>query len=65
MQPTHMQAQKTIDGIEFSADRERIVEYARGRGADEELLTGMTKLPDQLYRDPNEVGAAFAAVIGE
>jgi hypothetical protein len=60
-----MQAQKKIDGIEFPATRVRLVEYARGHGADDELLTCMTRLPDRLYLDPNEVGAAFAQVTGE
>jgi hypothetical protein len=65
MQPTHMQAQKRIDGVEFPADRGRLVEYARGHGADPELLEVMIRLPDRVYRDPNEVGAAFARVSGE
>jgi hypothetical protein len=65
MQPTHMQAQKKIDGIDFPASRSRLVEYARGHGADAELLSAMVRLPDRLYRDPNEVGAAFARVTGE
>jgi len=65
MQPTHMQAQKKIDGVEFPASRTRLVEYARGHGADPELLSAMVRLPDRLYLDPNEVGAAFARVTGE
>lgn len=65
MQPTHTQAQKKIDGVEFPASRTRLVEYARGHGADADLLSAMTRLPDRLYRDPNEVGAAFAQVTGE
>jgi hypothetical protein len=65
MQPTHMQAQKTIDGIEFPTTRTTLVEYARGRGADGELLGHLNQLPDRLYLDPNEVGAAFARVTGE
>jgi hypothetical protein len=60
-----MQAQKTIDGIDFPATRTRIVEYARGHGADPELLSRMTELPDRLYLDPNEVGAAFARITRE
>lgn len=65
MNPTHMQAQKKIDGIGFPATRAQLVDYARGQGADPDLLDGMTRLPDRLYGDPNEVGAAFARLIGE
>ena len=60
-----MQAQKKIEGIEFPTTRTRLVEYARGHGADPELLGAMTRLPDRLYLDPNEVGWAFAQVTGE
>lgn len=60
-----MQAQKTIDGIEFPATRTRLVAYARDHGADDELLMWLTRLPNRLYLDPNEVGDAFAQVSGE
>jgi hypothetical protein len=60
-----MQAQKTIEGVEFPVTRTRLVEYARDRGADDELLRFLTLLPDRLYLDPNEVGATFARVTGE
>ena len=65
MQSTHMQAQKTIEGIEFPATRARLVEYARRRGADDELLRFLTLLPDRRYLDPNDVGTTFARVTGE
>lgn len=42
-----------------------LVEYARGHGADAEPLNAMVPLPERLYRDPNQVGAAFARVTGE
>jgi hypothetical protein len=64
MQATHMQAQKTIDGIEFPANKGELVSYADRRGADEELLTELRQLPDRVYDGPNAVGAAFAEVTG-
>jgi hypothetical protein len=44
--------------------RDRIVEYARDRGADQELLDCLRQLPEREYHEPNEVGAAFADVFG-
>lgn len=65
MQPTHTQAQKTVAGIHYPATRESLVDYAARRGADDELLDCLRLLPQRQYRDPNEVGAAFAEVTKE
>lgn len=65
MQPTHTQAQKIVAGIHFPTTREGLVDYARRRGADDELLECLCLLPERQYRDPNEVGAAFAEVTKE
>jgi hypothetical protein len=65
MQPTHTQAQKTVAGIHFPATRDGLVDYARDRGADDELLECLRLLPRRQYRDPNEVGAAVAEVTKE
>jgi hypothetical protein len=64
MQATHMQAQKTIDGIGFPVTRAELVDYAVRRGADEELLADLRRLPERVYEGPNAVGAAFAEVTG-
>ncbi|MFC4856965.1 DUF2795 domain-containing protein [Actinophytocola glycyrrhizae] len=64
MQATHMQAQKTVDGIEFPVGKAGLVGYAARRGADEELLADLEQLPERVYDGPNAVGAAFAAVTG-
>jgi hypothetical protein len=64
MQATHMQAQKTIDGIGYPATRDELIEYAVRRGADEELLADLRRLPERRYDGPNAVGAAFAEVTG-
>ncbi|MCT2583496.1 DUF2795 domain-containing protein [Actinophytocola gossypii] len=65
MQPTHTQAQKMVAGIGFPATRDGLVDYARRRGADEDLLGCLMLMPEREYRGPNEVGAAFAATIKE
>jgi hypothetical protein len=64
MQATHMQAQKTIDGVGFPVTRSELIAYAVRRGADEELLADLVRLPDRVYDGPNAVGAAFAEVTG-
>jgi len=65
MQPTHTQAQKMVAGIGFPASRDGLVDYARRRGADEDLLECLLLMPDREYRGPNEVGTVFADVTKE
>jgi hypothetical protein len=64
MQPTHMQAQKQVAGIDFPVDREQLIEYAEAHGADPDLLHHMRRLPERTYHGPNEVGRAFADLTG-
>jgi hypothetical protein len=65
VQATHTQAQKKIAGIRFPATRAELVEYAGRNGGDQELLDGMRRMPERVYRDPHEVGDAFADITGE
>lgn len=59
-----MQAQKKVDGVRFPATRTDLITYAVRRGADEELLADLRRLPERVYDGPNAVGAAFAEVTG-
>jgi hypothetical protein len=64
VRPTHMQAQKAVAGIRYPVDRTELIEYAKDRGADRELLAAMLRLPEGRYTEPGDVGRAFAQVVG-
>ncbi|MCP2163761.1 DUF2795 domain-containing protein [Goodfellowiella coeruleoviolacea] len=60
MKPTHMQIQKLLADVRFPASRDGLVSYARSHRAPTEVVEAIAVLPDRSYRDPNEVGQAFA-----
>jgi hypothetical protein len=64
VQPTHMQAQKMVAGIHYPARKTELIDYARTRGADHELLDCMRLMPDRDYTAPGDVGRAFAEATG-
>lgn len=60
MRPSPMQVQKLIADLGFPVPKQRLVEFARSRGAAGELLDRIASLPDQTYHDPGEVSTAVA-----
>lgn len=60
MKPTHMQIQKLLADVRYPASKAGLVSYARSHRAPTELVEALSVLPDRSYRDPNEVGQAFA-----
>jgi uncharacterized protein DUF2795 len=53
--PDFIQAQKYLDGLDYPADRDTLVEHARRHGADEEITSTLEGLPDRTFHDPTEV----------
>ncbi len=50
-----IQLQKYLKGIEYPADRETILESARGNGADQDIISTLEQLPDREYKNPAEI----------
>jgi len=63
--PTAFRVQKFLGGLRYPADKPRIVELARQKGADEETLHALARLPEREYESPIslscEVGRMAAA----
>ena len=53
--PDFIQAQKYLDGVDYPADRDTLVEHARRHGADEEIIQTLEGLPDRTFERPTEV----------
>jgi hypothetical protein len=53
--PDFIQAQKFLDGVDYPADRDSLVEHARRNGADEEITRTLQELPDRTFDSPTEV----------
>ncbi len=54
-QSTPHDAAQTLAGIDFPADRNKIVEYARSKNASEELVEALGKMPDEQYTSMADV----------
>lgn len=50
-----IQLQKYLKGIDYPADRERILEAARGNGADEDIISTLEQIADRDYKNPAEI----------
>jgi hypothetical protein len=55
-----IQMQKFLSGVDYPASKDDLVEHARGKGADEEVMRGLEAMPDRTYDGPNAVSAEFA-----
>ncbi|NYH81002.1 hypothetical protein FHR84_004375 [Actinopolyspora biskrensis] len=49
---------KALQGLEFPADKERLLRYAEERQADSRTLRALRTLPEGTYRDSAEVESA-------
>jgi hypothetical protein len=56
-----IQLQKALGGVDYPADKERLVRHAEEQGADEQVLDALRKIPDRQYDGPNAVSAAAAS----
>jgi hypothetical protein len=52
VQPSPFRAQKFLAGIRYPARKHEVLERARSRGADSQLLSLLLLLPDRDYESP-------------
>lgn len=55
--------QRHLDGIDYPATREEIVEQARASGADETVMAKLETIPDRRYDGPDEVLARLGGTL--
>ena len=58
--PSPIEIQKYLGGVDYPASRDSLVEHARSKGADKDLLEQLGKIPDREYDGPNAVSKAFS-----
>jgi hypothetical protein len=52
IQPSPFRVQKYLAGLRYPASKDDVVERARSRGADAQLLVLLTLLPERDYESP-------------
>jgi hypothetical protein len=50
--------QKALGGMEYPAGKSDIVEHAKGKGGDKEVLEALEGIEDREYEGPSGVSAA-------
>jgi hypothetical protein len=50
---------KFLTGLEYPCGRDRVVEYAARRGADDKVLAYLRILPNRRYQDPPAIRRAY------
>jgi hypothetical protein len=50
--------QKALKGVDYPADKQTLIETARGNGASDDVLSALDALPDQQFQTPTEVSKA-------
>lgn len=51
---------KNLEGIDFPANRTKLVEWARGHGASEETINQLNDMPDEEYTSMADVFKGFS-----
>ncbi len=50
-----IQVQKALGGMNYPARKQDIVEHAREKGADENVMSALEQIPDREYDGPSGV----------
>jgi hypothetical protein len=53
-----IQLQKFLGGVDYPTDKQTLVEHARAKGADDDVLQTLQNLPMEKFNSPNDVSEA-------
>lgn len=57
-----IQVQKFLSGMDYPASKEEIVEHAKSKGADENIMQTLEQLPDESFETPADVSKAIGEI---
>ncbi|MCW2877937.1 MAG: hypothetical protein JWQ95_2037 [Sphaerisporangium sp.] len=52
--------QKFLSGVDYPATKEQLLEHAKRKGADEQAMEALRRLPDREYDGPSGISKALA-----
>ena len=55
-----IELQKHLKGLDYPASKDQIVAHAEDKGAPDDILGALRKVPDREYDGPNAVSAEFS-----
>jgi hypothetical protein len=59
--PSPIEIQQHLKGVDYPADRNALIETARRNGAPEEVVDLLGKIPEKTYDSPPEVMEAYGS----
>jgi len=59
-QPSPIELQKHLGGVDYPATKDALVEHATSKGAPKEILDRLQKIPDREYEGPSGVVHEFS-----
>ena len=57
-----IQVQKFLSGMDYPATKEEIVDHAKSRGADENIMRTLEQLPDESFETPADISKAIGEI---
>ena len=57
-----IQAQRFLGGLDYPASKQQVVDHARGRDADEEIVSALEQIADREYDGPNAVSEELGKI---
>jgi hypothetical protein len=57
-----IQVQKFLSGMDYPANKDELVDHAKSKGADENIMQTLEQLPDEDYETPADVSKAIGQI---
>ena len=57
-----IQVQKFLGGMNYPAKKDEIVDHAKSKGADENVMDTLNQLPDEDFQTPADVSKAIGKI---
>jgi hypothetical protein len=57
-----IQVQKFLGGMDYPVSKEKIVDHAKAKGADDNVIQTLQQLPDESFNTPADVSKAIGQI---
>jgi hypothetical protein len=57
-----IQVQKYLGGLDYPASKDDVVDHARNRGADDNIISTLQQMKEEQFQTPAEVSQAIGEV---
>jgi Protein of unknown function (DUF2795) len=58
--PTFIEVQKYLGGVDYPADRDTLLDHARQQGAPDEVVDALRSIDERTYDGPNAISEQVA-----